>query len=239
MAKLKYTLIPILAALLLTACVSPSSIRGTGPLIEKSYPLESINRAVFFGSGEVHIVPSRKTSLVITAAQNVHEVLSVEVDSESLKVGPQHGIHLARSAKPAYTLYLNELEHLDLSGSMSVYADHLDGDQLSVNASGGVDGELLIQAQELTVRGSGSINLTLSGQTDRFHVHGSGSVKVDAGKLLARWVDLDLSGSSKITVWADDSLDVHSSGSTRVQYRGQPRISQDVSGSSSIEAWEE
>lgn len=236
MMKRMPTALLVLTSLLLTACAGPTAIRPSGPLIERSYPLPPLSRVSFYHVGDVRVVSADESMLVVSASQNVQDVLDIDINDQRLKVGPFRGYHLTRAARPSYTLYINELERLDLSGSMSVQADRLVVQALTLAASGSVKGDLQVVAETLHVSGSGSINLTLTGQVEQLEVHGSGSIKLNSQDLLARRVEVRSSGSSNISVWAEDSLDIHTSGSTRVRYRGQPRVSQSVSGSSSIEA---
>ncbi|WP_157954315.1 head GIN domain-containing protein [Saccharospirillum mangrovi] len=225
------------AAWLLSGCIGPMTIHARGPDVEQRYALGELERASFSGRGDVRLVPSNESVLVVSAPQNILDVLDIEVRQGRLNAGPRHGVRLSHTTPaPVYTLYVNELERLDFSGSMVVHADQLNTHSLRLSGSGAVKGDLRVNVSELSIHGSGSVDLTLTGQTDTLDVHGSGAVRLDATDLLARSVELYSSGSAHVSVWAEESLKVHSSGSTRVRYRGQPLVSQSISGSSSVEA---
>lgn len=226
----------VLSAILLSACVSPMTIQARGPVVEQRYQLNGIDRVYFYGSGEVRILPSKESVLVVSAARNVQEVLDIDISDDQVKAGPQRRVRLPSDSSPVYTLYVNELDHLSVSGYMSVKADQLSGEQLSLSVSGRATVDMRVTATALNIRSSGSAEITATGLVDQLKVRTSGSLKLAGSDLLARQVEIASSGSARVTIWAEESLDIRSSGSTRVRYRGQPVVSQSISGASSVEA---
>lgn len=229
----------VCVAAALSGCVSQQAVRAVGPMTEQRYELGSIERVSFSGRGDVRIVPSNESVLVVHGAPNVLDALSINISDDRLKAGPRYRYYIPSDSQPTYTLYLNELDRLSVSGSMTIIADELKGDDLTLSVSGRAEVTLNIDASVLTIRCSGRADITATGLVDQLEIHTSGSVDVKAQDLLARQVTMSTSGSSRATIWAEESLEVRSSGSTRVQYRGQPRVSQSVSGSSSVEALKE
>jgi len=226
----------MVSTLLLSACVGPMTVRASGPVVEQRYELNGIDRVYFSGGGEVRILPSNESVLVVSAARNVHQALDIDINDDRLKAGPQRRVRIPSSSSPVYTLYVNELDRLGVSGYMTVIADQLRGEELTLSVSGRAEVDMNIEATALNIHCSGSADITARGLVDQLDIHTSGSVKLEGSDLLARHVDIATSGSSRVTIWAEESLDIRSSGSTRVRYRGQPLVSQSISGSSSVKA---
>ncbi|MFG1497584.1 head GIN domain-containing protein [Saccharospirillum sp. HFRX-1] len=226
----------LFSALLLSACANQMRVQGQGPIVEQRYELNGIDRVHFSGRGEVRILPSDESVLVVSAARNVQSALDIDINDERLKAGPQRHVYFSSDSRPVYTLYVNDLERLSVSGAMSIMADELRGEELTLSVSGRAEVDMNVEATALNIHCSGSADITARGLVDQLEIHTSGSVKLEGGDLLARHVDIATSGSSRVTIWAEESLNIRSSGSTRVRYRGQPLVSQSVSGSSSVEA---
>lgn len=231
--------IALFSAVLLSACANQTRVQGQGPIVEQRYQLNGIDRVHFSGRGEVRILPSEDSVLVVSAARNVQSALDIDFNDDRLKAGPQRHVYFSSDSRPVYTLYVNDLERLSISGAMSIIADELRGDELTLSVSGRAEVDMRVEASVLILRSSGSAEINATGLVDQLEIRTSGSVRLEASDLLARHVDIATSGSSRVTIWAEESIDIRSSGSTRVRYRGQPLVSQSVSGSSSVEALNE
>lgn len=83
---------------------------------------------------------------------------------------------------------------------------------------------------------SGSSSMTASGSADKVVAEASGSSRISLREFKAKTVSAETSGMSGITVWATESLDASSSGSSSVRYRadGDIRLSASKSGMASI-----
>ncbi len=108
---------------------------------------------------------------------------------------------------------------------------------LALDLSGGTELDLaFVDIDSLRVDGSGSVSGTLRGLASLFTLDGSGSADVDASGLRAKSAKIDISGSGNVRLHADSLLSVRGSGSTEVEYTGQPRVSTSVSGSGKVSA---
>lgn len=229
----------MVSAVVLSACVNQVTVESGGPVVEQRFDLRGIDRVYFSGRGEVRILPSNESVLVVSATQPVQQALDIDIRDDRLKAGPKHRMRIATDSRPVYTLYVNELDRISVSGAMLITADQLRSDDLTLSVSGRAEVDMRVEATTLTINCSGSADIKVEGLVDHLDVNTSGSVRLEAGDLLARAVDISTSGSSRATIWAEESLHIRSSGSTRVRYRGQPLVSQSISGSSSVEALDE
>ena len=84
------------------------------------------------------------------------------------------------------------------------------------------------------ISGSGEIYLTGTDTVETQSIEISGSGSVEAINLPVRKSTIDMSGSGDSKVYVLETLDVEISGSGEVIYKGNPIISQQVSGSGGI-----
>ena len=83
---------------------------------------------------------------------------------------------------------------------------------------------------EINVNASGSAKITLNGEGKEFNAHASGYCSIDAGTFTLDTLSINASGAVNMTVNVKDEINSHASGSVKVDYYGDPKIS--TSGSS-------
>lgn len=104
---------------------------------------------------------------------------------------------------------------------------------LELSGSGKYEGSALI-CNRVEIECSGSSKVTLSGTSDSLAVNTSGSINIDTSTLICRAVTLRCSGSCVAKVYADEILNINSTGSCDIVYYGNATPNQDSSGSGSI-----
>ena len=118
-----------------------------------------------------------------------------------------------------------------MAGAGRVEAAQLSSDQLRIDGSGA--GAVVIQnltANTLDVTTSGNVQAELAGTVDSQTVTVSDAAHYAAADLASRIAAVTASGASQVTVNASESLDARVSGAARVEYIGNPAVTQDLSG---------
>jgi len=87
-----------------------------------------------------------------------------------------------------------------------------------------------LNLNQLKVDVSGTANLTLSGQVADQTMKVSGVLNAKNFDLLTSNTNIDVSGSGDFEISCDDNLDIVVSGIADVSYKGNPTISEDLSG---------
>ncbi|HTS22584.1 MAG TPA: head GIN domain-containing protein [Casimicrobiaceae bacterium] len=129
------------------------------------------------------------------------------------------------------TVNLRELSRIETAGAVSIDADALKGDALSVDLSGACTMQVGdLQVTTLKLDGSGATKVDLAGKVVRQSVDLSGAGVYEAGKLASEQAVVEVSGAGKATVNARDSLAVDISGAGKVDYYGDPKLKQTISG---------
>jgi hypothetical protein len=100
-------------------------------------------------------------------------------------------------------------------------------------------GEIVIDqltADNLNGNMSGATKMFLAGKVVEQKLEMSGSSTYDADELESNLALLTASGASKVKVWVHDDLTLKLSGSSDVTYYGTPKLSQETSGATDINA---
>jgi hypothetical protein len=111
----------------------------------------------------------------------------------------------------------------------------LKADNFKVHTSGSRNATLSINANIIKVISSGSSNIKLDGKAEQVNITSSGSSNLRAHELTTGIAEITSSGSSNIHISVIDKIDVRSSGSSNVKYRGNPeKVYSKASGSSKL-----
>ncbi len=180
-------------------------------------PFEAIvaggNFAVQSTSGKAQTVriAADPETLARVLAKVENKVLRLSLKEES------PGIWFKRGSRDRTEVAVNipSLRSADLSGACTITASGLSGAAFKLSLSG-------------------ASQATLKGKVRELQADLSGASRVDARQLETQATDLDLSGASNAKVHASTSLKVSSSGASQVEYKGNPKIQQDVSGVAKI-----
>jgi len=219
-------------AILATTACNTRIVRGSGDLITETRQVSNFDRIELRGSGEIIVTQDGSESLSIETDDNVMEHVSAEVVGGTLQIGFKEGVNLITPSRLVFSVGVDDLTGLAISGSGDVEADMLEADRLDAIVSG--SGEVQIRdlrVGEVNAEISGSGEIGLAGEAGSQDVTISGSGKYLAGDLCSARVKVSVSGSGDATVCATERLDSDISGSGSVDYYGQPSINSSDSGS--------
>ncbi len=233
-SKLFFVLVLGVALLAVTAC-DANIVRGSGDLITESRSVSNFDSIDLSGSGEVIITQGDGESLTIETDDNVMEHVKAEVSGGTLKLGYEEGLNLISPTQLIFTVGVDNLTGLKISGSGDIESDMIETDRMDVTISGSGDIQIdNLTTDEVEARISGSGEIDWAGEAPTQDVTISGSGKYRAGDLLSESVKVKISGSGDATVWATESLETNISGSGSVDYYGRPSINTSGSGSGDV-----
>jgi len=232
--KLLFVLLLGVALLAVTAC-DANIVRGSGDLITESVEVSNFDSIALDGMGEVIITQGEGESLTIETDDNVMEHVKAVVRGGTLELGFDEGLNLISPTRLIFTVGVEDLSELSVSGSGDIESDKVDTSSLKVTVSGSGDvqiGVLLADAVEAKISGSGDIDMAGETTTQDISINGSGNYR--AGDLRSDSTEVSISGSGKATVWATESLDASINGSGSVDYYGKPSVNMSGSGSGDV-----
>jgi len=223
--------------LLAVACVVlllSSCAVGSRRVVTSERSVSGFDRVVFEGLGELTITQDDRESLTIEAESNVMSRITTEVRGDTLYIGWRAGV-FGLSVVPTkplrYDLTMKDVRALELTGLGSLAAGEISTDRLAVTMGGG--GRVVIRSLraadlDLTLTGLGQVEV--GGAVGRQSILVTGGGEYDGSDLESGVAAVTLTGVGKATVWATESLDVKLTGAGTVEYYGEPRVTQNVSG---------
>jgi hypothetical protein len=180
------------------------------------------------GVGTLVIEQGETESLTIDAEPKVLERIATEVRDGRLTIRPDRSFETREPI--TYFLTAKQLNGIELAGAGRVEAAQLSSDQFRIDGSGA--GGVVIDnltANTLDVTAAGNVQAELAGTVDSQSVAVSDAATYAAADLASRLASVTASGASHATVNVSESLDAHVSGAARVEYIGDPAVTEDVS----------
>ncbi len=180
------------------------------------------------GVGTLIIEQSETESLTIEAEPKVLQRIETEVLNGRLTIRPDRSFQTREPI--TYFLSIKELTGIELAGAGRVEVAQLSSDQLRIDGSGA--GAVVIDsltANTLEVTVAGNVQAELAGTVDSQTVVVSDAASYAAADLASQIASVTASGASEATVNVSESLDAQVSGAARVEYIGDPAVTEDVS----------
>jgi hypothetical protein len=216
----RYLAIPVVCALL-AACdhahpVQPSAlVVGSGRVVTESRPVGAFTALTVSSAIHVAIVQSGTESLAITADDNVLPLVRAEVVEGRLVLGLVSGTSLSTIHGVLCEVSVRSLSDIDASGATQVEISGLDADAVAIRLSGAS-----------TVRAAGAVR--------SLRLDLSGSSRCLADGLRIRAAATNVSGASYALLRVSDTLSADASGLSTIEYYGDPGVTANVSGGSTV-----
>jgi len=211
--------------------------------------LPSIEELDAAGSINVEIESLNTDDLVISLSgssyMQANEMVINNIDlsvsaSADVEIGQLESEELKASFSGSNTFTLGEVAATDVEiiagGSMTLTIDSLITDDIQLDFSGSADGsigELTAIALDLKMDGSNRVKIE-SGSVEEQIVDISGSGTYLADDFKSGFAQITVGGSSNVSLWVTEELNINADGSTNVSYYGSPAVTQFTSGSSDI-----
>lgn len=233
--------IAVLLSFFLSSCITirVNTLKGSGEVITKSFEVGDFDRLIFSGIGKIIIVQGEETSLEVEAESNVIDALKINTSAGRLEIGfKSRFINVIPTKDIVFHLKVKDLKKINLSGAGIIECDNLNVESLSVDSSGVGSIKINITASDLEIGISGAGKVNLSGEVDTQQLNISGVGSYDAKELVSKDCEISISGAGRAVVNATQTLDIEMSGVGKVDYVGNPSITQNVSGAGSINSIE-
>src|SRR5215207_8645937 len=188
--------------------------------------VHDIQEVALEGVGTLQIEQGETESLTIEAEPKVLQRIETEVRNGRLTIRPDRSFKTRE--RITYFLTITELSGIDLAGAGRVEVAQLSTDHLRVNGNGaGAVAIDSLTANTLDVTASGNVQAELAGTVDSQTVAVSDAAGYAAADLESRVASVTASGVSQVTINVTESLDVSISGVARVEYIGDPEVTED------------
>lgn len=189
-------------------------IRGNGNVKEETREVTEFDAIEASGAYTIDISVGDKPSLEISAEENLLKYIKTSVHGGKLVIDNK------KSISPRKEIYIRittpSLNSVESSGANNLSAYNINSDNFKVDLSG-------------------AGHIRLEGEAGRVRIDLSGAGGLNAKKLRAKDVRIEVSGASSADVYASEFLDASVSGVGSIDFYGDPKkVNTSVSGVGSI-----
>ncbi|NJN65284.1 MAG: DUF2807 domain-containing protein [Chloroflexaceae bacterium] len=245
----------LLALLALTGCDLSLPEKKPKPTTETE-AVRNFNEIFLQGEGELFITQGDETSVTVEAEQLDMPKIGRNVADGRLVLRTD----MLRSPLPIiFNVTVKDLNKIMVSGPGHVHVTDLKTDHLSLDIRGVGDASIAIDqvevaddltvellgtsvatltnlvATDATVRLYGTGDATLAGAVTKQQVRIIDTGDYHGGDLESNEATVEIEGEGGATLQVEDRLEVHLTGSGKVRYTGNPTISEDITGSGTVE----
>lgn len=210
-------------------CVSP---KGTS-VEEYRYTgeFDGINLRM---QANVYVSVGQEHSITILAAENILELIETKSTGNTLIIESSRCLR-TRNNDVSVFITMPEIHLLRVAGSGNIVVDNFFySESIAAEVSG--SGKIYFSGEfdriNSSVSGSGVIDMIGNSQFQNSQISGSG--RIEALHMESQVVDVRISGSGEVCVFAIEKLDARISGSGKVYYKGNPSVNINISGSGNV-----
>ena len=228
----------VVAALAAVAATALTKRHSVADVQHETRSATGFSRIDVSGVAEVTLQQGRSEGVTVEAPTQMLSRIKTEVRDGTLTVTISQRRHWwdwfevgSRGRTPRITIELVKIDRIESAGSIKFKADTLRADDLRIDVAGASSlkiGDL--QANRLWLDGSGAISADIAGKVGAQLVDLSGAGSYRAGALVSDKADIRVSGAGKAIVNTASLLKVDISGAGVVEYSGDPKIEQQISG---------
>lgn len=235
-ADMKNPLKPLSTLVVLfTALLSSCYIDDPGPLqeVERQYAIVDFNRLEMGDAFHIEVEHGNFFEVNVRGDRRNVDDLTVKKEGSTLVI--RYSKHRQRRHDTYIRITMPELHAVNFSGaSESRVYGFSEAGAFDVYLSGASVCQLDVEAEHLRAVLSGASYLSIRGVGEELVADVSGASALKAFNFPVAQANVSLSGASDGKVTVTDVLDVNASGASHLVYRGNPALSSDLSGSSSV-----
>jgi hypothetical protein len=208
--------------------------KKNGPWYESTQQLADFKRVKVKGYAELHLIKGEQNQMKVEVKdEGLLYQFRAEINGETLLIKSIR----VQAFNPPVRIYLTykDLEYLQVDGKVNLYSDNvLKTNNLQLDINGYTKTFLNLDVQDLDINVAGYAILNLMGKAERQIIKMDGSGKVFATNLVCNFTKAEISGFANMEVNAQKELRAQVSGVGKVQYVGNPQLSVNRAGLSSV-----
>lgn len=211
-------LILLLGISLILGSCEKNILRGEGEIKTEIRDTDNFNAISVSGNAKVVVTQGSEFKVEIKGYANLLNYYSSRVSNKTLKLGYRDNVNV-RNDNIEVFITMPELRGISVSGIANI----------DINGSFPEVPEMVAE-----ISGSGNVDYNGTGSAQVFKLIISGSGEINAFDLLAKTVNVNISGNGTGRVFAEEKLNVEISGNAKVYYKGSPLINSNISGNGEL-----
>lgn len=218
----------------IVGCNSGDCTRGSGKQVSQIRNIGQFSSIKAGGNIKLIVKQAPEELLRVTADDNIQKKISTKIKKDQLVIEMDGNI----CEKNPVVIYVSSprMEGIDVSGAVEVVGEgRFNSSSFNLDLSGASQATLEISCGDMNTNTSGASKVILKGQAGSHSLKMSGSSELNAYDFVVGNYEINTSGASNLKINVLNELNVESSGSSEISYRGNPKhITNDKSGASSI-----
>lgn len=192
------------------------------PLVDEVRNCEPFNSVDVSGNIELILTQDSVQQVTISSPSDYLPKVITKVENGTLKIYSEQ-IFLNRTIK--VNISSNSLIGLEASGATKIETiNQLVAPEFTVELTGASKADMDLNVLgDFNVQIKGASKMDLKGTCESFKVKGSGASKINAKDLIAKNVDINVSGANHSNVYASDNITIDASGASEIVYSGNPK----------------
>lgn len=231
MNKIKNIITSLVAVVLIFAISTPvfaDGVKGNGNVQTEERDVSDFSGIKVSGAYTIYLSQDNECSLKVVADENILKLIKTEVKNGVLYIKNKESIRDTK--KMELHICFKNLRFLKASGAISLKnASALKFDELNIEVNGASSAKLELSANKLSIDNSGASSINLKGKAKELDIEISGAGSVNAVNLKVQEARVDISGVGTGKVYVEDKLNVSISGIGSVKYKGNPKVTSDIS----------
>jgi len=232
------TLVLVLAGAILSfsGCTSTTMqiVIPEGSVISRTYQTEDFSAVdIHGGVWEVVFRQSENYSATVEINENLLDHFSLSVQRGLLTASFDIGIGFDENISSVSRIYVYApyIESLSLSGTITAIDwDTIHAQNFAIDSGGVVNIDIMLEVENIAIDVRGVANIELSGRADTADISMTGSGSLLAFDLQTRDTQINVSGAGTANIAVSENLYATANGTSRILYRGNPTVIQNISG---------
>lgn len=208
---------------------------GNGNLKEKEIAISNVNSFEINSNFNIWLFQDNDEKVVIKTDENLLDYIDVKIVGNVLTASIKKNVEITEFKAMILSISVKDVKSIKLSGASNLATRYpLNLSDLSVNISGNSTADLKMTGNLLNLVNSGAGKIILYGNANNFNLESTGSTNVYAKDFVVANADLKVSGSSEMEINVTNNLKAEISGSSVLNYLGNPTTNVSTAGSSIV-----
>jgi hypothetical protein len=115
---------------------NPRNIKGTGPVISKTFSLDAFSKIRNTGVADVYVTLGSPQSVELHAQQNIIDVMTIGVNGDELQIGLDDGVSIEEAEEIRFDITIPSITSLNLTGVGDFILSGNFQDKLTIDITG-------------------------------------------------------------------------------------------------------
>ena len=219
---------------LFLSCNFMPGVQGDGNVITQEREVAASFTGIHTSNGlDVILSQGDIETIKVQADENLHDIITTEVENGVLKISTSSNIGYAKSKKVMVSF--KDLETIKSTSGSDLRANGtLIFNNVDIEATSGCDVNLSVEAQNLKGSATSGADLKLEGTATKINLKATSGADINAKNLTANNAVVSVTSGADIKVHATESIELSATSGGDVTYYGNPQnvvTSEAVSGS--------